>query len=113
MTGLRTLEGFENYQARHKRAIEAILFAADLLGENLQVYENLIEAESRMHAAMPILDPTLYKQAIHSKNLKWQLELATATVSFISTARRVRAELAASNAEAAHQFFEELLGGKS
>lgn len=77
----------------HKMAFDAIGFAAQLLTPQADQYRALIEAERSMHSHLHILDPTLYRRAIHSDGLRQQVELAQAALAFISAVQKVKGEI--------------------
>ena len=77
----------------HRMAFEAIGFAAQLLTPQADYLARLVEAEHGMHSYMHITDPTLYRAAIHSKQLAQQVKLARAALAFILEVQSVKAEL--------------------
>lgn len=79
---------------RHKMAMEAIGFAAQILTPQADQLGALIEAERSMHGHLHITDPTLYRQAINSDGLRQQVELAKAALAFILAVQKVKDEIA-------------------
>lgn len=77
-------------QIEHKMALEAIGFAAQVLASHKERYELLIESERNMHSIGHILDPTLYRDMIHSKNFEWQMRLVRAALAFLREFEAVR-----------------------
>jgi len=83
----------ENTDPRHKMAMEAIGFAAQLLTPQYDQLAALVKAEQSMHSILHITDPTLYMTAINSKSLKQQVTLAKAAMAFILAVQTVKDEL--------------------
>ncbi|TPE45077.1 hypothetical protein [Amaricoccus solimangrovi] len=83
-----------NTDPAHKMAIDAIGFAARILGPQEDALRRLVEAERSMHSVMPITDPTLYMRAIRSDGLRQQVELAKAALAFITVVEQVKEEIA-------------------
>ena len=77
----------------HKMAMDAVSFASQILAPHADQLAALIRAEQQMHSHVHITDPTLYHKAIHSNNLRWQVELARAALAFIQEAEKVRGEI--------------------
>lgn len=74
-------------------AMDAIGFAAQLLTPQSDALAALIKAERSMHSSLPIIDPTLYRRAIHDKGLEQQVRLAKAALAFVLAVQEVKAEL--------------------
>ncbi|MCV2870665.1 hypothetical protein OEW28_18790 [Defluviimonas sp. WL0002] len=84
---------------KHKMAMDAIGFAAQILRPQADQFAALIRAEQSMHSYLHITDPTLYKRAIYSDSLRQQVDLAKAALAFILAVQKVKDEIAeASNA---------------
>lgn len=81
----------------HKTAFDALGFAAQLLTPQADVFAALIEAEKAMHSSLHITDPTFYRQAINSKSLRQQVDLAKAALAFILAVQSVKNEIAPTN----------------
>lgn len=79
----------------HKMAMDAIGFAAQILTPHADQIEALVRAEQEMHSYLHITNPTLYRDAIHSNNLRWQVELGRAALAFILAVQGVKAEIIA------------------
>lgn len=84
-----------------KMAFETIAFAADMVGPWVPVYQETIDAEQRMHSVGHILDPTMYRDMIWSKNFALTLRMAKAAVAFHKEIEAVREEAAKLKAEEA------------
>lgn len=78
----------------HKMAMDALGLAAQLLTPHADRFSALIRAEQSMHGYLHITDPTLYRDAIHSDNLRWQVELGRAALAFILAVQEVKEEIA-------------------
>jgi|GEM_PF-1998592 len=78
---------------KHKTAMDAIGFAAQLMTPQTEALRALVEASRSMHSHLHITDPTLYRQAINSKGLEHQVKLASAALAFIAAVEEVKAEL--------------------
>jgi hypothetical protein len=83
----------ESARARHKMAMDAIGFAAQILTPQAATLGALIKAERDMHSHLHITDPTLYRRAIHDKGLAQQVRLAKAALAFVLAVQEVKAEL--------------------
>ena len=77
----------------HKMAMDAIGFAAQLLTPQSDTLAALIKAERDMHSYLHVIDPTLYREAIHSQGLAQQVRLAKAALAFILEVQAVKDEL--------------------
>ena len=84
---------------QHKQAMDAIGFAAQLLTPQSEALMTLVKAERSMHSSLHIIDPTLYRDAMHSKALQQQVKLATAALQFIAAVQEVKSELSAGHPE--------------
>lgn len=80
-------------QEDHIIAMQAVGFAAQILTPHADYLGRLIEAERGMHSYLHITDPTLYREALHSDNLRHQVELAKGALAFILAVQKVKAEL--------------------
>lgn len=83
----------------HKMAMDAIGFAAQILTPHADQIEALVRAEQEMHNYLHITNPTLYRDAIHSDNLRWQVDLCRAALAFLLTVQKVKGEVAKSAEE--------------
>jgi hypothetical protein len=78
---------------KHRMAMEAIGFMAQLLGPHREQFEILIKAEQDAHSFGHILDPTLYRDMIHSKGFEQQIRLCKAALVFLDIIDSVKGEL--------------------
>jgi len=81
-------------EPNHKMAMEAIGLAAQILTPQAEQLGKLVEAERAMHSHLHITDPTLYREAIQSDGLRYQVELAKAAIAFVSAVQKVKGEIA-------------------
>jgi hypothetical protein len=79
----------------HKMAMEAIGFMRQILGQHREQFDKLIKAESNMHDFGGVLDPTLYRDMLHSKGFKQQMRLVRAAVVFLDEVDAVAKEVGA------------------
>jgi hypothetical protein len=77
----------------HKMAMDAIGFAAQILTPQAEYLGRLVEAERGMHSYLHITDPTMYRKAINSDNLRHQIMLAKAAIAFVLAVQEVKDEL--------------------
>jgi hypothetical protein len=82
----------------HKMAFDAIGFAAQLLTPQAEYLGQLVDAERSMHSYLHITDPTMYRDAIYSKGLRQQVDLAKAALAFVLAVQKVKAELGVKDA---------------
>ena len=78
---------------RHRMAMDAIGFAAQLLTPQADALAALVKAEQSMHSFLHITDPTLYMRASRDKGLQQQVRLAKAALAFIREVQAVKDEL--------------------
>lgn len=78
----------------YKMAMDSIGFAAQILTPQADQISALTAAESGMHSYLHITDPTMYRAAIYSKNLRWQIEMSKAALAFILAVQQVKSEIA-------------------
>lgn len=86
-------ETAESYAVEHKMAMDAVGFAAQLLTPQADALGRLVEAEREMHSYLHITDPTLYRNALHNRNLAAQVRLAKAALAFVLEVQAVKADL--------------------
>jgi hypothetical protein len=79
----------------HKMAMEAVGFAFQLLEPQAEHLAKLVKAEAQMHSFLHITDPTAYRTAINSENLRRQVRMANAALAFVAELRAVRDEVSA------------------
>ena len=77
----------------HKMAMDAIVFANQLLEPHTAQIDRFLEAEQRSHSIGHILDPTLYRDQINSQNFALQVRMARAARAFIRELASIKAEL--------------------
>lgn len=87
------MSAVEAAAVRHRRAMEAVAFAAQLLTPHHDPLAALVEAERGMHSYLHVVDPTLYRRAINDRGLEQQVRLARAALAFIQAVQEVKAEL--------------------
>lgn len=78
---------------KHKMAMDAIGFAAQILTPQADQFAALINAERSMHSHLHITDPTFYRTAIHSDGLRHQVELSKAALAFVLAVQKVKDEI--------------------
>lgn len=78
---------------RHREAMQAIGMAAMILTPHADQLERLLKAEREAHSILHIVDPTLYRDMIGSKNFAQQIELARAAQAFLLAAQAVADDL--------------------
>lgn len=78
---------------KHKIAMDAIGFAAQILTPQAEQYRALIEAERSMHNSLHITDPTLYREALNSRSLQQQIALCKAAIAFVLAVQSVKGEI--------------------
>ena len=79
---------------KHKMAMDALGFAAQILRPHFDQLTALVDAERSMHSHLHITDPTLYRRAINTDGLRHQVELAKAALAYLGAVQRVKDELA-------------------
>lgn len=89
----------EEAEAMHKMAMDAIAVAANLLTVHADTFKAFLEAERSMHSHLHITNPTLYRQAIHSKSFDQQRRLITAASAFLLAVQEVRNEVLQASAQ--------------
>lgn len=78
------------YDEMHKAAFAAISLAQQILEPHVELLRKLIEAERQMHSHLHITDPTTYRSAINSENLRHQIALAKAAVRMVAEFNQVK-----------------------
>lgn len=79
----------------HRLAMEAIGMARMMLDQHRERYEVLIKARSDADAFGHILNPTLYRDMIHSKSFEQQMRLVRAAQAFLRETDAVAKEIGA------------------
>ena len=79
----------------HRAAMQAIGLARVLLKQHEKAYDDLIKAEQYMHNVGGLLDPTLYRDMLYSKNFKLSTKLMEAAQTFLRAVDAVERELKA------------------
>lgn len=77
----------------HKLAMQAIGFVRQLLEPHREQFEILDKAERDSHSFGHILDPTLYRDMIHSKSFAQQMRMVRAALAFMNEIRAVAKEI--------------------
>lgn len=82
----------------HKMAMDAVFFAAQLLDMHVPTLTRFRDADRSFDTIGPILDPTLYRDALYSKTLEFQRRAIKAAVEFHREIDAVRKEWIAQQA---------------
>lgn len=82
----------------HAMAMQAIGFMGSLLSGHRASFDALLKAERHFQSAGIVIDPTLYRQMLHSESFKLQIRLVKAAVAFIDEIDAVKAEIEAQSA---------------
>lgn len=77
----------------HAAAMEAVGMVHHLLGLHREQFAAIIRSKEYMDNVGGLLDPTFYRDALYSKNLKLQLQLCKAALAFLKETDDVVAEL--------------------
>lgn len=77
----------------HKMAMDAIGMARHILNIYSEQYDILLEVENDAHSIGHILNPTLYRDMIHSKSFAQQIKLCRAAQNFLREVNAVAEEL--------------------
>ena len=77
----------------HEMAMQAIGIFRQLMGQHREQFEKLLKAESDMQSFGHILDPTLYRDMLYSKNFARQIRLVHAALAFLNEVDAVAAEI--------------------
>lgn len=80
----------------HKAAMDAVVFASQLVEPYSDEIDKFLKAESEAHSFGHIVDPTLYLDMINSKNFALQVRMAKAAQAFIREMASVKADAAKS-----------------
>lgn len=80
----------ESVSALHAEAMRMVVIAELMLRAHKPALEMLVNAERDMHSSMHITNPTLYREAMNSRNLEYQLKLAKAALDFLELVRLVQ-----------------------
>ena len=67
----------------HQLAMDTIVNSYHTMGLFKAHVAKTLEAERRSHSIGHILDPTLYRDAIHSKSWRAQVQIMEATIRFL------------------------------
>lgn len=79
----------------HVMAMQAVGFMRVVLEPQRAHFEELLRAERDMHSVGAILDPTLYRDMIHSKWFERQMKLVRAALTFLRETDEVVEEIKA------------------
>jgi len=77
----------------YRAAIEAIGFARMIMTQHRDQYDRLLKAEQDAHSFVHVINPTLYRDMITSKNFERQTRLIRAAVAFLAAVDEVANEL--------------------
>ena len=77
----------------HKMAMDAIGMARHLLNTYSEQYDILLKAENDAHSIGHILNPTLYRDMIHSKSFAQQIKLCRAAQAFLREVNAVAEDI--------------------
>lgn len=87
----------EKYRGRvdpdHELAMQAIGFTNMALRTYRAHYEALLKAQRDLDSMGIVLDPTLYRDVIHSRSLAQQIKLVEAALAFLRAADAVLQEV--------------------
>lgn len=79
----------------HVMAMQAVGLVRSILEPQRAHFEELLEAERNMHNVGFVLDPTLYRDMIHSKSFERQMKLVRAALAFLRETDEVVVEIKA------------------
>jgi hypothetical protein len=79
----------------HRMAMEAIGMFRMMLGQHRPQFEALLKAKRDMDSFGGLLDPTLYRDMLHSKSFDQQIRLVTAAIKFLDEIDAVANEVEA------------------
>ncbi len=94
MTDAITEKYKDKVTPEYRAAITAIHFAAGMLQNHKAIYDSLLEGKRYMDNVGGLLDPTLYRDLLQSKNFERQLRLVQATLTFLAAVDEVETEFA-------------------
>ncbi len=77
----------------HRMAMQAIGLFRNMLAQHREQFEALVKAERDMHNFGGMIDPTLYRDMLHSDSIKQQLRLVKAALAFLDEIDAVAAEV--------------------
>ena len=77
----------------HQMAMEAIGMFRLMLGQHRPQFEALLKAKRDMDNFGGLIDPTLYRDMLHSKSLEQQIRLVTAALAFLDVIDSVAHEV--------------------
>ena len=87
----------DRYKAKtdpeHRLALDAIAFASQLMGNYRERYDGLLKAEQHMHNVGGLINPTMYRDMLYSKNFAAQTKLVKAALVFLDAVDAVKKEL--------------------
>lgn len=79
----------------HRMAMDAVSFSFQLLEPHTGQIQAFLEAERQSHSIGMVLDPTLYRDQIYSRNFARQIRMANAALAFIREIGAIRNDIAA------------------
>ena len=71
------------YQMAMQMAMQCIVTCRQILEANKKQYEDLINGKQYMDSVGGLLNPSLYRDMLYSKNFEVQLKLAEAAMKFL------------------------------
>lgn len=74
----------ESARENHRFAMDLVASTFRTLSPIKSYLNNFVEIERGMHSYLHITNPTLYREALNSENLKHQVEIAKAALQFIA-----------------------------
>ena len=77
----------------HRAAMQAIGVAHLILSQHRETYEQFLRSEEFMHNAGGLLDPTLYRDMLYSKNFELSSNTIAAALAFMRAIDAVKREL--------------------
>lgn len=79
----------------HRMAMEAVGFTRQVLSSQREYFQELVDAEHRIHSVGIVVDPTLYRDALYSDGLKQQIRMCKAALAFLNEIDAIAAEIQA------------------
>lgn len=83
----------DNVSPEHRTAMQAIGMARVVLSGHREVLQRLIDSERHMHNVGHILNPTLYRDMIQSRNFERQTRVIRAALRFLDEVDAVAKEI--------------------
>lgn len=76
----------------YRAAFDAVFIARMMLTQHREQYEALLKAKQDMDNFGGLIDPTLYRDMLHSKNFERQLRAVEAAIKFLDVVDGIAAE---------------------